>query len=102
MGGGSKASNHIRNAPVLKGIYDRAEKRFFDPYDIVLKIINGVSKVMWLTDRVIDKFYDSVSVRSAYVLGNGIRRAHTGNYSLYVVWSLVGTILALVILLKGT
>ncbi len=100
MGGGSKASNHIRNAPVLKGIYDRAEKRFFDPYDIVLKIINGVSKVMWLIDRVIDKFYDSVSVHSAYVLGNGIRRAHTGNYSLYVVWSLVGTILALVMLLK--
>jgi NADH-quinone oxidoreductase subunit L len=100
MGGGYKALNHIRNAPVLRGIYNGAEKRFFDPYDIVLRIINGVSKAFWLADRAIDKFYDSVSVRSAYMLGNGIRAAHTGNYSLYVVWSLVGTILALIMLLK--
>jgi NADH-quinone oxidoreductase subunit L len=100
MGSGYKALNHIRNAPVLRGIYDRAEKRFFDPYDIVLKIINGVSKALWLADRIIDKLYDSVSVRSAYMLGNGIRAAHTGNYSLYVVWSLVGAILALIMLLK--
>lgn len=99
-GGGVKAVDHIYHAPVLSGIYNRAEKRYFDPYDIALKIINGLSKVLWLIDRVIDKFYDSVSVNSAYVLGNGIRRAHTGNYSLYVVWALVGTILALVMLLK--
>jgi NADH-quinone oxidoreductase subunit L len=100
IGSGYKALNHIRNAPILSGIYNSAEKRFFDPYDIVLKIINGVSKVLLLADRIIDKLYDSVSVRSAYMLGNGIRAAHTGNHSLYVVWSLVGAILALIMLLR--
>jgi NADH-quinone oxidoreductase subunit L len=99
-GAGYKASDHIHYAPLLGSIYNLAEKRFFDPYDILLKIVNGVSKALWVTDRVIDGFYNSVSVYSAYTLGRGIRRAHTGNYSLYVAWSLAGAILVLIMLLK--
>jgi NADH-quinone oxidoreductase subunit L len=100
MGGGSKASDHIRNAIVLKGIYDKVEKRFFDPYDVGIKIVDGVSNVLWQIDRIVDWFYNGLSVRSAYLLGNSIRIAHTGNYSLYVVWSLVGAVVILIMLLK--
>jgi NADH:ubiquinone oxidoreductase subunit 5 (subunit L)/multisubunit Na+/H+ antiporter MnhA subunit len=101
MGGGSKASDHIHNAPILSGIYAGAEKRYFDPYDIVLKIINKISKILHLLDWAIDQLYDYVSVRSAYMLGAGIRKMHTGNYSLYIGWILAGsTIVLLIMILK--
>jgi NADH-quinone oxidoreductase subunit L len=100
MGGGVKASDHIRNAVVFKGLYDKAEKRFFDPYDIVIMIVNSFSALLFKADRLIDKVYDYLSVRTAYMLGNGIRSAHTGNYSVYVVWSLVGAVTVLVLLLR--
>lgn len=100
QGGGVKASNHIRNAVILKGIYDGAEKKYFDPYDLGLKIVNGLSIALLWIDRMIDNCYDIISVRSAYLLGNGIRRVHTGNFSVYVVWSLVGALIVLFVLLR--
>ncbi len=101
MGGGYKASEHIRHAPILEGIYNRAEKRFFDPYDIGLKIVQGISKLGWWIDRAIDWLYDGLSVRLANFITNGIKLAHTGSYSLYVVWSLVGILLVVIMLLKS-
>lgn len=95
MGGGVKASDHIRHAPILEKTYDRAEKRQFDPYDIALAIINGIAGLGWWLDRYIDWLYDGLSVRLAYLLSNGIKTAHTGNYSLYVIWSLLGVVLVL-------
>ena len=101
MGGGYKASEHIRHAPILEGIYNRAEKRFFDPYDIGLKIVQGISKLCWWIDRAIDWLYDGLSVYLANFITNGIKLAHTGSYSLYVVWSLVGILLVVIMLLKS-
>ena len=101
MGGGYKASEHIRHAPILEGIYNRAEKRFFDPYDIGLKIVQGISKLGWWIDRAIDWLYDGLSVGIAQGLSRVIRIAHTGSYSLYVVWSLVGIVLVVIMLMKA-
>jgi NADH-quinone oxidoreductase subunit L len=101
MGGGYKATEHIRHAPVLNGIYDRAEKRYFDPYDIGLKIVEGISKVGWWIDRAVDWLYDGLSVRLAFGLSSGIKLAHTGSYSMYVVWSLVGVLLVVIMLMKS-
>jgi formate hydrogenlyase subunit 3/multisubunit Na+/H+ antiporter MnhD subunit len=99
MGGGSKAADHIHHAPVFGEIYDRAEKRFFDPYDIGLKIVHGISKAGWWVDRAIDWVYDTLSVRSAYLLSDRIRKVHNGNYSWYIVWSLLGVVLVLMMLI---
>jgi NADH-quinone oxidoreductase subunit L len=98
MGGGYKATEHIHHAPVLGEIYDKAEKRFFDPYDIGLKIVGQISKAGWRLDRMIDWVYDTLSVRSAYLLSNKIKSVHTGNYSLYVAWSLLGAVVVLMML----
>lgn len=95
MGGGLHASDHIRQAPVLTGVYDRAERGRFDPYNMALAVINGVADLGNRFDRVIDSLYNGLSVRLAYALSSGIRRAHTGNYSLYVVWALLGVALVL-------
>ena len=99
-GSGYKALNHIRNAPILNWIYDKAEKRFFDPYDIVLAIVKGASKALFAIDRAVDKFYQGFSAGLALLLGRAVRKAHTGNFSLYVIWVLAGTIAVLIMLLK--
>jgi NADH-quinone oxidoreductase subunit L len=101
MGGGYKASDHIRHAPLLEGIYTKAEKRWFDPYDIGLKIVRGISRIGWWIDRAIDWLYDGLSVKLASGLSKVIRIAHTGSYSTYVVWSLVGVLLVVIMLMKS-
>ncbi|HOW35682.1 MAG TPA: NADH-quinone oxidoreductase subunit L [Candidatus Omnitrophota bacterium] len=90
QGSGIKAVDHIHYAPVLHPIYDRAEKRFFDPFDIGMRVAGWAAKMIWYVDRVIDWLYDGFSVGMTYALSIGIRRAHTGNYSVYIIWSLVG------------
>jgi formate hydrogenlyase subunit 3/multisubunit Na+/H+ antiporter MnhD subunit len=99
MGGGSKASDHIHHAPILNGIYDKAEKRYFDPYDIGMNIVNKLSEALWCIDRGIDRIYDGLSVRLAYMLSNGIKKMHTGNYSFYIGWVLAGSIAVVLIMM---
>lgn len=98
MGSGLKASDHIRHAPLLECIYDRAEKRFFDPYDIGLKIVNVIAKAAWSVDRAIDWIYDGFSVLSTKWFSENLMRLNTGNYSMYIVWSLFGLIIVLLIM----
>jgi formate hydrogenlyase subunit 3/multisubunit Na+/H+ antiporter MnhD subunit len=95
MGGGLHASDHIRHAPVLTAIYDRAEKGRFDPYNMALVIIRGIASLGYRCDRAVDSLYSGLSVRLAYALSRGISLAHTGNYSLYVVWALLGVAMVL-------
>jgi NADH-quinone oxidoreductase subunit L len=100
MGGGLHASDHIRHAPVLGEAYDRAEKRQFDPYEIAMRIIGGISRLAWWVDRAIDWIYDGLSVRLTFLLSGGIRSAHGGNFSWYVVWSLLGAVFVIVFIMK--
>jgi formate hydrogenlyase subunit 3/multisubunit Na+/H+ antiporter MnhD subunit len=100
-GGGYKASDHIRHAPFLEGIYAKAEKRWFDPYDIVLKIVQGLSRFGWWIDRAIDWLYEDFAVKIAAGVTSLIRMAHTGSYSMYVVWSLIGVLFVVIMLMKS-
>jgi NADH-quinone oxidoreductase subunit L len=100
-GNGYKASDHIRHAPFLEGIYTKAEKRWFDPYDIGLKIVQGLSRFGWWIDRAIDWVYEDFAVHIATGLSSIIKRAHTGSYSMYVVWSLIGVLFVVLMLMKS-
>ena len=100
-GSGYKASDHIRHAPFLEGVYTKAEKRWFDPYDIGLKIVQGASRFGWWIDRGIDWLYEDFAVRVATGLSSVIKLAHTGSYSMYVVWSLIGALFAVIMLMKS-
>jgi formate hydrogenlyase subunit 3/multisubunit Na+/H+ antiporter MnhD subunit len=95
-GSGLGAVDHIHHAPVLNAIYDMAEKRYFDPYDIGLKIVDLISKIAWQLDRAIDWVYNVFSVRVAYAFTNGIKKAHNGNYSLYLLWAIGGLAIILI------
>lgn len=91
-GRGIDAVDHIHHAPVLSGIYDRAERGTFDPYNIGLKIVNGFALVAYYTDRAFDWIYNTLTVKITYAFTAGIRKAHNGNYSMYILWSLAGII----------
>ncbi|MGD0785925.1 MAG: NADH-quinone oxidoreductase subunit L [Sedimentisphaerales bacterium] len=100
-GGGVKAADHIHHAPVLSGIYDRAEKRFFDPYEWGLKIVSIASNILFFLDRAVDWIYDGLTVTLAYGVSGIIKRLNTGNYSLYIIWSLLGGLIILILMFKG-
>lgn len=91
-GSGLKAVDHIHYSPVLVSIYDKAEQRFFDPYEIGLKIMNVIATLSFKTDRAVDWIYNVFSVKTAVKIGNETSMWHRGNYSIYIVWIMLGTI----------
>ncbi|MDD5634808.1 MAG: proton-conducting transporter membrane subunit [Candidatus Omnitrophica bacterium] len=98
-GSAIKATDHIRYAPVLSGIYDKAEKGFFDPYNIGMGIADLFSKIASWCDKAINWVYDNLTVALVFACTNQIRRWHTGNYATYLAWSLVGLVLVVVFLM---
>ena len=95
-GSAAGAADHIRHAPGLSFIYDGAEKKFFDPYEIGMKFVNLASVILFGIDRVIDRFYQSLIVNVTYALTGLIRKFHNGDYSTYLSWSLSGFIIILI------
>ena len=100
FGAGIKAVDHIHHAPVLNSIYNMAEKKYFDPSDIGLKFVRVFSKASFSVDRGIDWIYNRFTVRSAQIATNGIKKAHTGNFSMYIAWSLGGMIILVIFILR--
>ena len=97
-GGGLHAADHIHYAPVLSGIYARAQKRYFDPYDIGMKFAMAISRGLWGVDRGIDWCYDRLAVAIAGTFSRGIRLAHTGDYATYALWCVAGAAAVIVFL----
>jgi formate hydrogenlyase subunit 3/multisubunit Na+/H+ antiporter MnhD subunit len=99
-GSGIGAVDHIHHAPVLGAIYDKAERKMFDPYEYGVAAVNFVSKLAFGIDRANDWIYNVLAVKTANTISSGIRKAHTGNYSLYILWSLLGTVILAYWLIK--
>ena len=99
-GSGLHAVDHIHHAPVLATIYDKAEKRWFDPYDIGLAGVSVVSRLGWWADRFIDWLYDGLAVGVTYLLAGIVRLLHTGSYALYVLWALAGAMAVMYFLVR--
>jgi hypothetical protein len=95
-GKGIGAADHIHNAPVLLPIYNAAEKGLLDPYNIGLLLTGWFATLCGWIDRGIDWFYEKLVVGLTRGLSAAIRKAHSGNYSRYIVWSLAGIAVLLV------
>jgi len=93
---GIGAVDHIHYAPGLLQIYNMAEKRFFDPYDIGMFFVNIFAKAFWAIDRAIDWFYDTFCVWVATSLSTILKKLYSGNYSASVSWSLFGILIIIV------
>lgn len=92
-GSGVGASDHIHHAPVLQPIYDRAERRFFDPYDLGMKAVQGISRLAWWIDRGNDWLFNVLAVGTARFFSRTVRGLHDGSYSTYMLWVALGAIL---------
>ncbi len=99
-GKGIGAVDHIHYAPVISNIYNMAEKRYFDPYNIGLVLVNGISRVAWWIDRGIDWIYSSFTVKVTYAASTAMRKLHSDGYPAYIAWALAGVIIVIAVTLK--
>jgi NADH:ubiquinone oxidoreductase subunit 5 (subunit L)/multisubunit Na+/H+ antiporter MnhA subunit len=92
--GGRKAylaSEPIHKAPLLKTLYDWAEKRFFDLYEQGIIFIRGLSTILFKgIDRPIDFVYEKAVTTVGNAMSGVLRKAHTGRYATYLAWCLGG------------
>lgn len=93
-GSGLGASEHIHQAKGLKQVYDLAEARVFDIYVQGRKIGGYLAKGLFMADRALDWFYQILVPWIAWVFAS-LRRLHSGLFSTYLAWSLVGLIFIL-------
>ena len=91
------ALDHIHYAKGLKTVYEMAEKRYFDPYDIGMFIVGKAAKVLFYVDRGIDWFYSIFIVSVVRYLSHIIKKAHNGSHIRYIIWALFGIVLIIVI-----
>ncbi|MBF0522944.1 MAG: NADH-quinone oxidoreductase subunit L [Candidatus Omnitrophica bacterium] len=98
-GSAIKAVDHIHYAPILSTIYEKAEKRFFDPYDIGMQVAQRIAEAAFWCDRKIDWFYEVLTVKITFAFTHSIKKAHDGSYSTYLAWSLVGGLLVVLFLM---
>lgn len=96
-GKGSGVSEHIHHAPILNRVYDLAEHRAFDPYDQGKEGSRYVVKGLFLIDRGIDWFYQTLVPATSNLITK-LRHVHNGLYANYLSWSVGGLLLIILYL----
>lgn len=94
-GKGLGAVDHIHYAPGLHFIYNRAEERWFDPYDILIFVSKGFAWIAYGIDRAIDWIYDGFFVRVTNSVSKGLKEFNTGKQSQYIVWAVSGMLIVI-------
>ncbi|MGZ5487463.1 MAG: NADH-quinone oxidoreductase subunit 5 family protein, partial [Candidatus Aminicenantales bacterium] len=88
------ASEPIHNLPVIHQAYDLAERRVFDPYEQGVKVLQGLSVVLYKgIDRPIDFVFEKVVTFTGEKFTGILRKAHNGHYANYLAWCLAGLII---------
>ncbi|MFA4991586.1 MAG: proton-conducting transporter membrane subunit [Candidatus Omnitrophota bacterium] len=95
------AVDNIHHAPMLSVIYDKAEKRHFDPYDIGLKAVSVFVWSAFLLDRMNDFIYNRLAPGCLGLAGRFISRSHSGNFATYIGWSILGMLIIVIFLMRG-
>jgi len=92
-----EAADHFHHAPVLKTIYDLAEKKVFDPYEMSRGWMNAYADICLKINSGISYFYDIVAPRAILSLSGLIKKAHNGRPARYSLWIAAGVaIIALI------
>ena len=88
------SSEPIHNLPVIHQAYDLAERRVFDPYEQGVKVLQGLSVVLYKgIDRPIDFVFEKVVTVTGEKFTGILRKAHNGHYANYLAWCLAGLII---------
>ena len=85
---------------IIKTINDTANDARLDPYALGMTMANAGAIIAFRLDRTINWIYDGLVPFLTVVLSTIVRLFHTGNYALYILWSLAGTVVVIAVLLK--
>ena len=99
-GSALQAADHIHNLGVFSVFYSWAEKKYFDPYEVGVKLISKIAKTLWRIDRGIDWVYTSLITNLTFAFSRAIHKTQAGYYIIYVVWSLAGAFLVMFFVLS--
>lgn len=100
MGSALKAADDIYHAPIIRRVYDWAERGFFDPYIIGMKLVGKLSVFLMSLDRLIDWFLADFCVSFSNKVSLFIRQLHSGYYVIYIIWSLIGAVFVAVLAIR--
>ncbi len=95
--GGRKA--HLASEPIhhltgMRQLYDLAERRVFDPYEQGVKVLHGLSMVLYkAVDRPLDFVYEKIVTVTGSKFTGILKKAHNGHYANYLAWCLAGLII---------
>ena len=98
-GKGLQAADHFHRAPVLRSIYRLAERRAFDPYEVLRRPMRALAVASLRINDGISRFYDVWVPRATGGLSALLGRAHNGDQARYVTWVLGGLALTLALFL---
>jgi len=88
------ASEPIHKLPVVHKLYDLAEARVFDPYEQGVKVLQGLSLVLFkAVDRPIDFVFEKIVTVAGEKFTAILKKAHNGHYANYLAWCLAGLII---------
>ncbi|MDD4571906.1 MAG: proton-conducting transporter membrane subunit [Clostridia bacterium] len=87
----------IHKAPFFSKMYDLAEARYFDTYEILTILLKAYGWIAFTIDRAINWFYDVFLVRITAFASMGLKNSNNGTGSRYVSWSLLGVVMLLVV-----
>jgi len=89
-GSGLGAVDHLHHAPVARQLFDAAERRWFDPYELAIRFLQAFARAAAALDRAVDWLFEGLASGAALWLSGLVRRAHGGSHARYVTWSMVG------------
>ena len=89
-GRGIESADHFHHAPVLKNIYDLAEKHYFDPYEMARKPIEWYAEICLKINNGISWFYDEAIPMGISYLTAIVKGAHNGSQARYAWWIIIG------------
>jgi len=90
----SDTFSSLRTSPVLGRAYELAEAKTFDAYEVGLRVIHWLAKVVFRGyERLIDVVADWVIDAGGNISRRALSGAHNGIYSNYLAWVLAGFVL---------
>lgn len=80
-----KVSEHIHHAPVLRSIYNWAEKGYFDIYELSKGLFRVFANILFRIDRLFDALIDKLPSTTTLSFSYQISSIHRGVYNYYML-----------------
>lgn len=91
-GSSSGSTDHIRNLPILRGIFNAAEKKQLDPYNWLTGLASMFGEVCVFIEKGVTWFYDDGLVGLAKGAGTLLQRINDGSLSRYLLAAIGGVV----------